>query len=176
MDRINFKNKLSLLLCLASLAPSMSFAADCTIPSASSYRVGVTHNGYLVKELDSQKGILEQGTCQRSDVSYIVHFSFDQATLNSEQKQHIQQLVKQLQLTQEPVQLEIVGYTDSRGSIAYNQRLGKARASAVRHYLEHLGVVGSRVMIHSEGELQPVASNTTSTGRALNRRAVITTK
>lgn len=169
MDPINLKNKLPLMLLLASLAPSISFAANCAIPSVNSYRIGVAHDGYLVKTLSSQKEGIDSGTCQPLTLSLTVHFPFDQATLNHEQKQRIKQLVKQ-----DTVQFDIVGYTDSRGTIVYNQQLGKARANAVRHYLEHLGVKGSRVTTHSAGELNPVASNSTPAGRALNRRAEIT--
>ncbi|CAG9297092.1 OmpA family protein [Celerinatantimonas diazotrophica] len=171
MDRINFKHKLPLILLLASLAPGISFAADCTIPSANTYRVGVAHDGYLVTVLDSKKSGMEQGTCQSSHLTLTVHFPFDKATLSRAQKQQIAQLVKQ-----GAVQFDVIGYTDSSGTKAYNQRLGKARARAVRHYLAHLGVANSQVVIRSAGESHPVASNATPAGRALNRRAVITTK
>ncbi|MGF1900681.1 OmpA family protein [Aliivibrio sifiae] len=68
----------------------------------------------------------------------------------------------------------IVGYTDSTGSEAYNQKLSEKRAQVVAHYLIEKGVEPSRIQVTGQGENNPIADNTTEIGRAKNRRANVT--
>lgn len=65
---------------------------------------------------------------------------------------------------------KIVGYTDSRGSEAYNQKLSDKRAQAVVAELQKRGVAAKQLSAHGKGEANPVASNMTAEGRAANRR------
>ncbi len=66
--------------------------------------------------------------------------------------------------------IRIGGHTDSVGNDAYNQALSQRRASAVKDYLVSAGVEGRLVESVGFGESEPVASNDTEEGRALNRR------
>jgi len=76
--------------------------------------------------------------------------------------------------------IEIVGHTDSKGTVEYNLRLGQRRADSVASYLTAKGVPASIISTRSMGESDPVAPNTlpdgrdNPAGRALNRRVVIT--
>jgi OmpA-OmpF porin, OOP family len=65
---------------------------------------------------------------------------------------------------------EVRGYTDSTGSLEYNQKLSEARAKAVRDYLIKQGIGPERIRAKGFGPAQPVASNDTAEGRAQNRR------
>jgi OOP family OmpA-OmpF porin len=65
---------------------------------------------------------------------------------------------------------EVRGFTDSTGSEAHNQRLSEARANAVRDYFIKQGVEPARVRAKGFGQTNPVASNDTVEGRAMNRR------
>ena len=72
------------------------------------------------------------------------------------------------------VYLEIEGHTDNIGSEEYNKVLGEKRAEAVREYLsQKAGIPLHAMNIISYGEDKPVAENSTSSGRAQNRRVVI---
>jgi outer membrane protein OmpA-like peptidoglycan-associated protein len=68
----------------------------------------------------------------------------------------------------------VAGYTDSRGSEAYNEKLSQRRATAVKDALMGDGVSDSRIKTIGYGPSDPIASNTTAEGRQLNRRVVIT--
>jgi OOP family OmpA-OmpF porin len=68
------------------------------------------------------------------------------------------------------VKIEIGGHTDNTGSAATNTRLSQARADAVMAYLASKGVAAGRMVAKGYGPSQPVATNTTVDGRALNRR------
>ena len=69
--------------------------------------------------------------------------------------------------------VDIVGHTDSKGSKEYNQRLSEKRAKSVARYLESNAVIGARVKADGMGEDEPIATNETREGRAMNRRVEI---
>jgi outer membrane protein OmpA-like peptidoglycan-associated protein len=68
------------------------------------------------------------------------------------------------------LKLQVEGFTDSVGSEEYNQQLSENRAATVRDFLVSQGVPINNVTAAGYGEQQPVADNTTSQGRAQNRR------
>ncbi len=67
----------------------------------------------------------------------------------------------------------VVGHTDSRGSVAYNQKLSENRALSVAQYLASQGVSPKIIKAFGAGELKPVATNKTAAGRQMNRRVEI---
>lgn len=73
----------------------------------------------------------------------------------------------------EKTYIDVVGHTDSTGSLEHNQKLSEARASSVARYLESQKVVSQRIITRGVGPAHPIASNDTSEGRALNRRVEI---
>lgn len=66
--------------------------------------------------------------------------------------------------------IEISGHTDNIGSQDYNQKLSFRRAEEVYHYLTENGIIKTRMTYSGYGFSQPVISNETPEGRALNRR------
>lgn len=68
----------------------------------------------------------------------------------------------------------IVGHTDNTGTAAFNQTLSEDRALSVAAVLRSGGVASGRLRAIGAGEDQPIASNLTPEGRALNRRVDIT--
>jgi outer membrane protein OmpA-like peptidoglycan-associated protein len=69
--------------------------------------------------------------------------------------------------------IEVIGHTDNTGSAAYNQDLSQRRAVSVANILRETGVPNGRIAAFGRGEDQPIASNLTPQGRALNRRVEI---
>ena len=67
-------------------------------------------------------------------------------------------------------QIRIVGHTDDVGTPSYNQQLSERRALSVASVLVANGVNGARISTQGAGEFSPVASNSSSAGRAQNRR------
>ncbi|MBX3683363.1 MAG: OmpA family protein [Thauera sp.] len=77
-------------------------------------------------------------------------------------------------LNQHPVTtVTIIGHTDSTGSDAVNDPLSINRAAATRDYLVQRGVSAQRIAVDGRGSRQPVADNSTASGRAMNRRVEI---
>ena len=73
-------------------------------------------------------------------------------------------------------QIQITGYTCNLGSSEFNQKLGLARANALKQVLISKGVPAERIITASKGMQSPVAPNEAPSGRALNRRAELTCK
>lgn len=97
-----------------------------------------------------------------------VLFAFDSARLSPRAAGQLSMVSDELE-RRHARGVRIEGYTDSRGSNAYNVRLSQRRAEAVREAL------GGRFDATAVGraEASPVASNATAHGRALNRRVEI---
>jgi OOP family OmpA-OmpF porin len=68
--------------------------------------------------------------------------------------------------------VEIGGYTDSQGAAQFNERLSEQRAQAVKAYLtsKYKKIRPGNLTPKGYGESDPVASNDTAEGRAMNRR------
>jgi len=74
-------------------------------------------------------------------------------------------------LKQNPnLKIDVNGYCDAVGSVAYNLKLSQRRAEAVANYLEEQGVAADRLMPQGFGKTDFVATNATAEGRAQNRR------
>jgi len=74
-------------------------------------------------------------------------------------------------LAQEPgLQVQIDGYTDSKGAAAANLTLSSERAAALKAALVKLGCAPERIQVKGLGATRPVADNRTPEGRSRNRR------
>jgi outer membrane protein OmpA-like peptidoglycan-associated protein len=70
--------------------------------------------------------------------------------------------------------IRLEGYTDSVGSQKYNIRLSKKRAAATkRYFVKEADIASRRISTVGYGESNPIASNKTPEGRAMNRRVEI---
>jgi OmpA-OmpF porin, OOP family len=108
-----------------------------------------------------------------------VHFAFDKYNLTEYAQASLDSdvtTINKLSGTYPSLKVDVSGHTDWIGTDAYNQALSERRATAVKDYLVRKGVDAGRIRTYAYGESQPVAPNTTAEGRALNRRAEISTK
>ena len=71
------------------------------------------------------------------------------------------------------IRFEVQGHTDSDGAAEYNEGLSARRAQTVYDYLASKGVAEDRMTARGYGESQPIADNSTSAGKAENRRVVL---
>ncbi|QIE54591.1 OmpA family protein [Pikeienuella piscinae] len=66
--------------------------------------------------------------------------------------------------------IDVIGHTDSTGEAGYNQALSERRADSVAGFLINRGVLSDRIIAYGRGETEPIATNETASGRAMNRR------
>lgn len=98
-----------------------------------------------------------------------IGFELDSDKLTASTRPILDRVTQSLR-SQTNFNVEVVGHTDSTGSAEYNDTLSRARAEAVRQYLITHGVSSARLRASGAGELDPIASNETASGRAMNRR------
>ena len=99
-------------------------------------------------------------------------FASGQASLKPEARKHLGRIIQFVQSAPgTPVLIQ--GFTDSTGSAQANKSLSLQRAQAVRNALIAAGVSASRMSTQGMGEADPVASNASASGRAMNRRVVV---
>mgnify|MGYP001828913049 CR=1 FL=1 len=100
-------------------------------------------------------------------------FAVDSATLNPQLRSDLFVLSESLNKYPNSV-VTVTGHTDNTGTASYNQNLSERRAQSVAAVLRSGGVASGRIDAVGAGESQPIATNQTAAGRALNRRVDIT--
>jgi len=98
-----------------------------------------------------------------------VLFDFNKYSLKPEAREKLAK-VSGILLAYPDLKLQVEGYTDSIGSDEYNQKLSEERANGVRDYLVSQSVSDANVTAAGYGKNNPVADNSTNSGRAQNRR------
>lgn len=107
-------------------------------------------------------------TKQRFDL-YGLRFNVDRATIQPASESLLNDIATALKSFPD-WQLRIVGHTDSTGDAELNKGLSLERANAIKAALVQRGIADQRLIALGAGEEQPMASNSTPSGRALNRR------
>ena len=98
-----------------------------------------------------------------------LNFDFDKSNVKPEYYDLLNNIKEFVE--QNNYEITIVGHTDSIGSNAYNFKLSRRRAEAVKAKLLEFGLAEDRIVgIEAMGEEQPIATNATKEGRAQNRR------
>jgi len=101
-------------------------------------------------------------------------FKLGKADLPDDATSALDNMVNQLKADKKALWVEIEGHTDATGDKMMNEKLGLARAEAVKRYLyEKHQIPLHKINVISYGEEKPVAPNNTKDGRAQNRRVVI---
>ena len=72
--------------------------------------------------------------------------------------------------------IDVTGHTDSTGSVQHNMDLSERRATSVATYLRATGIDALRVYTMGVGPHYPMADNSTTSGRQLNRRVELVLK
>ena len=149
---------------IAAMGPSLPVVmVDIVQPAAMETRVKVVEAASMRSEI-----------AQRGRVAlYSLFFDFDKAALKPESKPQLEELAKYLR-SDPGVKVFIVGHTDGKGKVDYNQDLSRRRAEAVVAALagEHQ-IASGQLSAYGVGALVPIATNDTDEGRALNRRVEV---
>lgn len=104
----------------------------------------------------------------------IVYFAFDKSEFSSDLNADNYFEKSNVYLDQNPqFMLNITGYADAIGSDEYNQALGNRRAERMKQYFKSKGIPENKIKIESRGEKDPADDNSTTSGRANNRRTII---
>jgi hypothetical protein len=152
------------------------------LPTDKDYCLNVSKKGYLFfSENFALKGIFRKTEPFLKDVpmqsikigeSIILKNIFFETDLYALKKESRIELDKVIEFLHDypAIKIEISGHTDNVGSLDYNQTLSENRAKSVVDYLIKSSITKDRIKYKGYGFSQPVASNDTEEGKALNRR------
>ncbi len=114
---------------------------------------------------------------QGCPISVTLHINFptNSSVIPVSNESDIIDLVKVLQ-DNPPAKVAIIGHTDDVGSDKFNQTLSEKRSKAMSDKLIANGISADRITTTGMGEKEPVATNKTDAGRALNRRIQVNIK
>ena len=117
------------------------------------------------------KAVVEVPVYHRTTIH--INFAFNKADIRKADLPELQKAIDFLKRWPD-TKVSVVGFTDSTGPEAYNQKLSERRAQAVKKYLVDSGYVkADMIAAEGRGEADPVADNKTKEGRAKNRRVEI---
>lgn len=98
-----------------------------------------------------------------------IYFAFNSADILANSQKVLDEFI--VFLNDHPtLQISIEGHTDNVGSDEFNLILSENRAKAVYNYLVNNGIDANRLQYKGFGESNPIATNETEEGRAMNRR------
>lgn len=155
------------------------------LPAGRSYALNATADGYLFysENYDVAEGDLKEplsldvplGKLATGSTIALRNIFFNTASyeLLPTSNAELDKLVK-LMKANPTLRIELGGHTDNVGADAANLTLSQQRANAVRDHVVAQGVDGARITAKGYGETNPVATNDTEAGRALNRRTEVT--
>ena len=136
----------------------------------------------LEVEIVEEKPVQESKQAENGEVKKIIrlnenklYFDFDDSRIKPEYYGVLKEMAEEIKTMNSDVIIR--GYTDSKGTDEYNNRLSLRRAEAVRDKLVEFGLEPGRILkTEGMGKKNPVAPNINSdgsdnpAGRALNRR------
>ena len=146
--------------------------------------VGGTAGALIGKKMDKQKKELEEqvknakiesvneGQAIRVTFDSGILFATNSSTLSSTSQNSLRSFAANLKANSQTDML-IIGHTDNTGSDRINDPLSLNRASSVRSFLSAQGVDSSRMRVDGKGSHEPVADNSTASGRKENRRVEV---
>ena len=118
---------------------------------------------------DSMVFCLRPGQIARRGILHSVYIS--EETGRSQDYDRATAQLRELMQWIPDAQIEVVGHTDSSGSLAVNDRKGYERAKLCADSLERdLLLAPGTIPVRSAGPREPIAENATPEGRAINRR------
>lgn len=104
---------------------------------------------------------------------YQVYFDTDQTSLRSGAIANLEVIADSLRTSPRAFRINVIGHSDDDGDSEYNTKLAEARARNVAAYLAGRGISSDQISVKNFGSTRPIASNSTETGRQLNRRVDI---
>jgi outer membrane protein OmpA-like peptidoglycan-associated protein len=100
-----------------------------------------------------------------------IHFGFDQSVLTDSAKAILDSKIGVFRSNPE-MTIVMVGYTDVKGTDAYNMALGERRAEATKAYIVARGIDAGRVLMESKGKRAQIPNSGGAAGEAMNRRVI----
>ena len=136
---------------------------DLTIIEKAEVEQEVTANAILKELNETGKAIL------------YINFDTGKSTIKKESMPIVEQIIEMMKQAPD-IKLSVEGHTDSDGSNESNQKLSEQRAKSIVDAIVRGGIDITRLSSAGFGEDKPIADNSTSEGKAKNRRVELIKK
>ncbi len=104
--------------------------------------------------------------------SYTVLFDFDKSDIRGNEMSTLDKIAREIN-QYHPKQVTVTGYTDSRGTVDYNQTLSHEREQAVSNALMKRGIQNQTLDREARGEYEQAVKTADGIKNQQNRRVVI---
>ena len=162
----------------AAATATAATAAAASSQAASEVATGVERERAAVAARDELRGRLNEALPTRDSSRGLiaeisgVQFATGTADVNAAAREGLSKF-SGIVASYPDLRFNVEGHTDNTGGAAMNQELSLKRAMTVRDYLIGQGVPASRVDVAGLGLSAPIGDNSTTDGRARNRRVEI---
>ena len=154
---------------------------DMLVPKGATYKI--LYKNYSINvdygtfDMPDTKGMIQfdltlQYEPAKTYVLKDLLFDTGKSTIQKNSFQAVDDLAALL-LNRKTMVVEISGHTDNVGTPADNLKLSQDRANTVRNYLIKKGVESNRITAVGYGDTKPVADNSTTEGKQMNRRTEV---
>ncbi|MBD65399.1 MAG: hypothetical protein CME62_09335 [Halobacteriovoraceae bacterium] len=144
--------------------------------AAAGAAVGAVAGGLYGKKLDKQaEELREVAETRRTDQGIVtklkgdITFETGKAQVTSEAQKRLRKMADILKKYPEN-NITVLGHTDSTGTTRINEKLSERRAESVKSILVNNGVNAKNIKTMGLAAKDPIADNSTASGRAENRR------
>lgn len=127
----------------------------------------VASENKILKDLDKDK--IKLGQIIKIEKLY---FKSDSSNIDSSSYAVLEEVYDFL-VKNPKIKIEIGGHTNSQPTHEYCDKLSASRARSVREYIIKKGITDDRIISKGYGKRQPIATNDTKAGKALNQRVEI---
>ena len=130
----------------------------------------------IVTSLQADIGEIQADVASQPSLLVTVNFGSGQTGLSNKAKQMLDGILNQI-LENPEAQVIVVGHADGtpvlRGGHRSNWDLSQTRANSAAKYLKGKGIESDRIKAVGKAHTDPVASQNTTAGRAMNRRVEV---
>ncbi|MHB1178587.1 MAG: choice-of-anchor L domain-containing protein [Daejeonella sp.] len=103
----------------------------------------------------------------------VIYFDFDRSDISGQEMARLKDAMARFEKVSEYYTFRITGHTDNKGSMAYNVDLSRRRNESVKSAIDMLLDEKLRIVAEHKSFTEPVADNSTDSGRQANRRVEI---
>ena len=129
----------------------------------------------LTQEKVSEKYATVLKSLPNKPKSYLLYFKWDSPKIVPSSKNMLSQIVAQAK-KETTLYIDIIGYTDTAGDLAYNKKLSLKRANKISAILQKKGISNDKISIEFYGEANPIIPTKDGVAKKENRRVEVIIK
>jgi outer membrane protein OmpA-like peptidoglycan-associated protein len=126
-----------------------------------------------VKESTATNQIITSTKSKTNLNNVVIYFDFDEYDIKDSEVVKIKYVAQTFATLGNDYTMEVIGHTDNKGNLGYNMSLSDKRSKSVIECFQSINTKIKNTSISNKAYLNPVVSNETDEGRALNRRVEI---